>query len=243
MHFGRENRPFFEIVKSQCADRVIRAYTGVTQTNSVKVLSGAVGDVSEQTEILSRPASLAERPENEPKDTDAPQKAEPDPDQLHQLVVEHSDSVFRLARSIVRDKALAEDITQETMVKAWLALPSFRGESSLKGWVLRIAHNTAISVIRSRRSVVVDPADLVEVDLTTSDTVERSVENKEAYSDFIEALDLLDDLSKSILILREVEGLSYEEISKVLRVPLPTVKTRLLRSRRRMGLALKEWSG
>ncbi len=164
-----------------------------------------------------------------------------DPEALNKLVTEHSDSIFRLAYSIVSDRALAEDITQDTLVKAWLALPSFRGDGSLKGWVLRIAHNTAISAIRARKAIVVDPIDLVDSNPTRSDLVEKKVEDSEAYGEFVEALDHLDELSRSILVLREVEGLSYEEISQLLKVPLPTVKTRLLRSRRRLGVALKGW--
>lgn len=173
--------------------------------------------------------------------TSGENRSDVDPEALHELVTQHSDSIFRLAYSIVSDRALAEDITQDTLVKAWLALPSFRGDGSLKGWVLRIAHNTAISAIRARKAIVVDPIDLVDSNPTRSDLVEKKVEDSEAYGEFVEALDHLDELSRSILVLREVEGLSYEEISQMLKVPLPTVKTRLLRSRRRLGVALKGW--
>ena len=61
-------------------------------------------------------------------------------------------------------------------------------------------------------------------------------------NDFVAALDDLDDLSRSIVVLREVEDLSYDEIADVLNIPLPTVKTRLLRSRRKLGSALREWT-
>ena len=73
-------------------------------------------------------------------------------DELQELVTEHSDAVYRLALSIVRDPSLAEDIAQETMVKAWIALPTLRNRAALRGWILRIAHNTSISTIRSRRA-------------------------------------------------------------------------------------------
>lgn len=167
--------------------------------------------------------------------------AQADPDDLHQLMVDHSDAVYRLALSIVRDRALAEDVTQETMVKAWLALPTFRGDSSLRGWVMRIAHNTAISMIRTRRAVVSDPAEMPEAPSIPERSVERRVEGSLVVDEFVEALDLLDDLSRSIVVLRELEGLSYEDIGQILNVPLPTIKTRLLRARRRLGTALKEW--
>jgi len=164
-----------------------------------------------------------------------------DPDDLHKLVVEHSDAVYRLALSVVRDPSLAEDVAQDTMVKAWLALPTFRGDSSLRGWIMRIAHNTAISTLRARRAAVIDPAELPERESVPERSVERRVESDEAMNAFVDALDLLDDLSRSIVVLREVEGMAYDEISRVLDVPLPTVKTRLLRARRRLSTALREW--
>ncbi len=166
---------------------------------------------------------------------------EADPDDLHRLMVEHSDAVFRLALSIVRDQALAEDVTQETMVKAWLALPSFRGDSSLRGWVMRIAHNTAISMLRTRRALVSDPAEMPEESWVSERSIERRVEGALVVDEFVAALDLLDDLSRSIVVLREIEGMSYDDIARILDVPLPTIKTRLLRARRRLGVALKEW--
>lgn len=165
-----------------------------------------------------------------------------DPDELHRLVVEHGDAIYRLALSVVRDKSLAEDVAQETLVKAWLALPSFRGDSSLRGWVLRIAHNTAISTLRTRRAVVIDPHDLPERESRPERSVESKVQSDAVMSEFVEALETLDDLSRSIVVLRELEGLSYEEIAEVLNVPMPTVKTRLLRARRRLGSVLREWS-
>ncbi len=158
------------------------------------------------------------------------------------MVVDHGDAVFRLAYSVVRDRALAEDVTQDTMLKAWLALPTFRGDSSMRGWVMRIAHNTAISTLRSRRAYVTDPVDLPEATDEPQRLPEQRLEDSQVRSDFEEALDTLDDLSRSVVVLREIEGLSYDEIARLLDVPLPTVKTRLLRARRKLASALREWS-
>ena len=178
----------------------------------------------------------------DPAAVDGGSKAESDPEDLHRLVVEHGDAIYRLALAVVKDKALAEDIAQETLVKAWLAMPSFRAESSLRSWVLRIAHNTAISTLRQRRAVVIDPHDLPEQQTRPERSVESRVQSGAVMDDFVEALETLDDLSRSIVVLRELEGMSYDEIADVLGVPLPTVKTRLLRARRRLGSALREWS-
>ena len=165
-----------------------------------------------------------------------------DPEELHKLVTEHGDAVYRLALSIVRDSALAEDIAQDTLVKAWLALPTLRSETSLRSWVLRIAHNTAISTIRTRKAVVVDPHEMPEESTSPEGSVENRVQSGEVVNEFVAALDTLDDLSRSIVVLRELEGLSYDEIAELLDIPLPTVKTRLLRSRRKLGAALRQWT-
>ncbi|MFT7599329.1 MAG: RNA polymerase sigma-70 factor (ECF subfamily) [Acidimicrobiales bacterium] len=165
-----------------------------------------------------------------------------DPDELHNLVLEHGDAVYRLALSVVRDNALAEDVTQDTMLKAWMALPTFRGDSSLRSWVMRIAHNTAISTLRTRRMLVMDPNDLPERVTIPERSVERRVESEAVMDEFVLALDDLDELSRSIVVLRELEGMPYDEIARVLDVPLPTVKTRLLRARRRLGSVLEDWA-
>ena len=160
-------------------------------------------------------------------------------EQLEQLVREHLDAVYRVAYSVVRDAALAEDVAQDSILKAWTALPTFRGESTLRSWLLRITHNTAISTLRRRREELRDPALLPE--RTAAATTERRVVDTLSVDAFEEALDGLDELSRAIVVLREVEGMSYEEIGETLDVPLPTVKTRLLRSRRTLAAALEGW--
>lgn len=159
--------------------------------------------------------------------------------QLEALVRDHLDSVYRVAFSVVRDSALAEDVAQDAILKAWNALPTFRGDSSLRSWLLRITHNTAISTLRKRREELRDPALLPEP--ATRSSTEAQVLDRITMSDFEEALGKLDELSRSIVVLREVEGLSYDEIAELLEVPLPTVKTRLLRARRVLAAALSDW--
>lgn len=165
-----------------------------------------------------------------------------DPEQLHDLVVEHGDAVFRVAMSVVRDRALAEDVAQEALMKAWLALPSFRGDSALRSWLLRITHNHAISTLRTRRAIVTDPHEMPERIEPVSRSVEHQVERGFVREEFEAALDDLDDLSRTIVVLRELEGMAYDEIARTLDIALPTVKTRLLRARRRLGLSLREWN-
>jgi RNA polymerase sigma-70 factor (ECF subfamily) len=193
-----------------------------------------------QGEKGSRSTAGNQTSQTRPTSQDAADKA--DPDELHNLVVDHGDAIYRLALSVVRDQALAEDVAQEALVKAWLALPSFRGDASLRSWLLRITHNTAISTLRRRRAVVIDPLDMPEEPTRAERSVESRVQGEVVMDHFVEALDTLDELSRSIVVLRELEGLSYDEISEVLEIPMPTVKTRLLRARRRLSNVLRDWA-
>lgn len=158
---------------------------------------------------------------------------------MEDLIKDHADAVYRVALSVTRDPALAEDVSQDSLIKAWQALPTFRGASPLRNWVLRITHNTAISTLRRRRDELRPPELLPE--RTSLTTVESQVQDRLAIVRFEEALDDLDDVSRSIVVLREVEGLSYSELCEVLDLPMPTVKTRLLRARRQLARALEGW--
>lgn len=158
---------------------------------------------------------------------------------MEELIHEHADAVYRVALSVTRDPVLAEDASQDALIKAWQALPSFRGESPLRNWILRIAHNTAISLLRKRRDELRDPAMLPERESHFS--VESQVQDRIAIQRFEQALEGLDSVSRSIVVLREVEGLSYTEMCDVLDLPMPTVKTRLLRARRQLANALEGW--
>lgn len=167
-------------------------------------------------------------------------------DALGRLADEHTEAIYRVAVSIVRDAALAEDAVQETLIKAWSNLDRFRGESSERTWVLRIAHNTCISMLRKRRADVQPPGDVSDaIDRTsvvlTAARPEDEVADRAFRDAFEAALFELDDLTRSILVLRELEQLGYEEIAAALDVPLPTVKTRLLRGRRRLATFLEAW--
>ena len=158
---------------------------------------------------------------------------------MSELIAEHSDAVFRVAMSVTRDSALAEDVSQDALIKAWQALPTYRGEAPLRNWILRITHNTAVSALRRRREELRDPSELPE--RTSHVSVESTVQNRLAYDRFTLALDELDEVSRSIVTLRELEGCAYDEICEILDLPLPTVKTRLLRARRQLARSLEGW--
>ena len=144
---------------------------------------------------------------------------------LRRLFAEHGASVYRMARSVLRDPGLAEDVTQETFIRAWQRYDSYRGEAPILHWLLRIAHNLAVSTLRTIREESTDPGRLALRDPVSPDDV---VEDRLLID---QALDALDPLSRAVVVLREVEQLTYAEISEVLQVPMPTVKTRLFRAR------------
>ncbi len=190
------------------------------------------------------PPSAGSRPPSPPPTADRPDAdilAMDPADALAELTRRHADAVYRVALSVTRSHEQAEDVAQDALLKAWQALPTFRSDAPLKNWLLRITHNTAISALRKRRDIQLDPLDLPEAPAAAHLSVEARVEDRVSIDAFEDALRQLDDLSRSVVVLREVEGMSYEEISHVLDVPLPTVKTRLLRARRLLATALEGW--
>lgn len=162
----------------------------------------------------------------------------PMPD-LEQLVRDHWAPTYRVVVALVRDHGMAEDITQESLLKAWKALPTFRGDASLRNWILRIAHNTAISALRRRKPESREPWNLPE-SLSGPDASDL-VADRLMMEQFQTALSALSPSTRAIVVLREVEGRSYEEIAEIVRLPLSTVRTRLFRARKELAIALKGW--
>lgn len=163
--------------------------------------------------------------------------------QLRELIDDHAAAVYQLAYGILHDRGLAEDVVQETMIKAWRSLEGFRGDAALRTWVLRIAHNTAIDALRRRRDRAVAPEDLPEQGPGTEgagadDPAERA-DGRSDLATLRDALAQLDQLSRSIVVLREIEGLSYAEIAETLDISVALVKTRLLRARRTLQSAVR----
>ena len=211
--------------------RILRSVAQDTPDSSPTDSAGSASAVLTESHPPSQGASVG--PDSASIDGLAP------PVSMEQLIHDHADAVYRVALSVTRDATLAEDASQDAMIKAWLALPTFRGEAPLRHWVLRIAQNTAVSLLRKRREEVRDPHTLPEK--VSRNVVESQVMNRLAIDRFGLALRDLDEISRSIVVLREVEGLTYDEICDVLELPMPTVKTRLLRARRHLATALEGW--
>ena len=162
------------------------------------------------------------------------------------LVQRHNRRLFRVARGIVRDDAEAEDIVQESYVRAFSNLTAFRGEAQLATWLTRIAINVALGRLRRRRPT----ADLAELETATDDgTVvpfrppapagpEAEAGRAEARRLLEACIDELPEPMRLVIILRDVEGLSAEATAEQLGIKVETAKTRLHRARRRVRAAL-----
>src|SRR5262249_4009262 len=143
----------------------------------------------------------------------------------------HLRAAYNFARWLVRNEHDAEDVVQESFVKAFLGLERFRGGDA-RVWLLAIVRNTAMSLLRGRKSEVTWPADDAGLELADSGAdPENALIASSRRRQVRRAIEQLPDEFRETLILRELEGLSYKEIAAVLNVPMGTVMSRLARAR------------
>lgn len=165
------------------------------------------------------------------------------------LVRRYQHKVVKLVLRYVRDPAEAEDIAQEAFIKAYRALPRFRGDSAFYTWLYRIAINTAKNVLASRgRSPIryevdqTDDEDHYDVVANMKDTAtpEALALTEEIRSIVTSAIDALPEDLRTAIQLRELEGLSYEEIAAAMECPVGTVRSRIFRAREAIDARLRE---
>lgn len=166
-----------------------------------------------------------------------------DQDAFAELVDEHQRYVFNLALRVLKDENEALDLTQETFVRAWTALPNFRGQSRFRTWLYRIVTNLCYNRLPDLRRRLSDLGDDVLPDLpdpgTGSSNPLRLVESNETRAFLYQAIDEMDAHYKVLITLRYHDELSYEEIAHLLNLPLGTVKTGLFRAKEKLRLALE----
>ncbi|NDY91610.1 RNA polymerase sigma factor RpoE [Ideonella livida] len=167
------------------------------------------------------------------------------------LVLKYQRRIERLIGRIVRDSDLVFDLVQETFIRAYRALPQFRGDSAFYTWLYRIAVNTAKkAAIELRRDPVVSEAALAgdDDDEETSwrsrepsdmATPEALLASKEIAATVNAAIDALSEDLRQAITLREIEGLSYEEIAEVMGCPIGTVRSRIFRAREAIAARLR----
>lgn len=155
------------------------------------------------------------------------------------LVIKYQHRIIQLVNRYVKDPSEAQDVAQETFVKAYRALGGFRGESAFYTWLYRIAINTAKNylVARTRRSsdyeVDIDDAESFEnaPQLQGLETPERLLMSQEIVDTIKTAIEKLPEEMRVAFMLREFEGMSYEEIAEAMDCPVGTIRSRLFRAR------------
>jgi len=168
------------------------------------------------------------------------------------LDMKYQRKLGRLLSRWVRDPAEVEDVTQEAFIKAYRALPSFRGDSAFYTWLYRIAINTAKNYIVAlgRRAPTSTSFDNEEAEgfedadqLRDNATPESELEGKEIAAVVNKAMDALPEDLRTAITLREIEGLSYDEIASVMNCPIGTVRSRIFRAREAIATELRPLLG
>jgi RNA polymerase sigma-70 factor (ECF subfamily) len=168
------------------------------------------------------------------------------------LVAKYQRRLGRLISRFVRNASEAEDVTQDAFIKAYRALPAFRGDSAFYTWLYRIGINTAKNhlVAQGRRAPTSTPFDTDEAEdfedaslLHEVATPENELMSKQVVDVVNSSLQELPDDLRTALTLREIEGLSYEEIAEVMNCPIGTVRSRIFRAREAIAANLRPLLG
>jgi len=169
------------------------------------------------------------------------------------LVIKYQRRLARLLSRFVRDPAEVEDIAQETFIKAYRALASFRGDSAFYTWLYRIGVNTAKNFLVSqgrKQPVTITGFDAEDAEnfegasqLREVNTPESELMGKQIAQTVNQALEALPEELRTAITLREIEGLSYEEIADVMNCPIGTVRSRIFRAREAVAEKLRPLLG
>lgn len=168
-----------------------------------------------------------------------------DDEAFAELVGRHQAAVFRFARAIAHGRDAAEDVLQQTFLSAWRGLSGFRGQSSVRTWLLVIARHAAVRQASRRGREPIDDVPVEDLGLQAGwgqPDPERLAIQSEARAHVSAALASLEPEDRSVLTLRELEGLSGEETAALLGLSLAAVKSRLHRARLRLAAALSQES-
>jgi len=165
------------------------------------------------------------------------------------LVRKYQHKVVKLVTRYLRDQADAEDVAQEAFIKAYRAIPQFRGDSAFYTWLYRIAINTAKNAIVSRdRSPIdfdldlqnIEESNSMQLRLADAETPESLLQTEEIRDTVNRAIEALPEDLRTAIVLRELEGLSYEDIAQAMDCPVGTVRSRIFRAREAIDKRLSE---
>ena len=167
------------------------------------------------------------------------------------LVLKYQRRIERLIGRMVRDTDLVQDIAQESFIRAYRTLPQFRGESAFYTWLYRIAVNSAkkalmdmkrdplVSLSRGHGDDEGEEFSRAETELTDGETPEALLASKEIAAAVNAAIEALSEELRQAITLREIEGLSYEEIAEAMNCPIGTVRSRIFRAREAIAERLR----
>ena len=162
---------------------------------------------------------------------------------FRQLVLKYQKPVYRLLLRLLRDPSRAEDIAQETFLKAYRALRTYQPDRKFLSWIFKIAHNTAIDSMRRKQLDLVAletpdrelPGPISRLEDPTVPSPDGVVRGRDLARDLTQAVSELEPLYRELVLLRFQEGLSYQEIVEVTGLAMGTVKTRLHRGRKQLA--------
>jgi RNA polymerase sigma-70 factor (ECF subfamily) len=166
------------------------------------------------------------------------------------LIERHQRRIYQLALGILKQHEEAMDVVQETFIKVHQHLPGFKGDAAFSTWTYRIAYNLSIDALRKNsrgervdvdETTLTDEGTHYEPYATGSASPQKAMLRGELSVELQRALASLGENHRAILILREVDGLSYEELSDVLKIPKGTVMSRLFHARHKMQEALRDY--
>jgi RNA polymerase sigma-70 factor (ECF subfamily) len=166
------------------------------------------------------------------------------------IMERHNKRLYRVARAVLKNETEAEDVVQEAYLRAFAALPSFRGEASLATWLTRIALNEALGRKRKERPMV-DIGAVIDLEEKSAEIIEfptmkaepdpeRSIARQEIRQLLEAAVDGLPETFRVVFVMRDIEGMSIEETARFLDIRPETIKTRLHRARRLLRESLDE---
>ena len=155
------------------------------------------------------------------------------------LVIKYQYKVAQIISKFVANNADINDIAQDAFIKAYKAINSFRGESSFYTWLYRIVVNAAKTFLESnskhKNSIDVDSPEFQSIDeqgiLASKDTPDRIIESQELHEVILKAMNALNKELREAITLREIEGMSYDDMAIALKVPVGTVRSRIFRAR------------
>ena len=163
------------------------------------------------------------------------------------LVIKYQRRIFNLIFRLTNEPDIVEDIAQEVFIKAYKALKDFKGKSSFSTWIYRITVNTCLNHIKSNKRNLYKSLedDSYEEGYDTAShnlmNTEHVIERHELSKKIEEAINSLNQEQKAIIVLRDIEGFSYEDIGRILDCPTGTVRSRLFRARKELKSILENY--